>query len=313
MSQDKMPVIFLMGPTAAGKTALACELAQIFPLDIISVDSAMIYRGMDIGTAKPTPDVLQAFPHALVDICDPSESYSAAQFREDALQHIHAIQKKKRIPFLVGGTQLYFYVLERGIAPLPHADPEIRERLQQEAQKLGWEMLHERLQRVDPLAAGRIHPHDKQRLQRALEVYELTGRCLTEWHAEATTKALDFSIIHLALVPGARGWLHERIAARFQHMLSHGFIEEVEVLKRRGDLDLSKPSMRAVGYRQVWEYLEGKMDQETLRERGIVATRQFAKRQLTWLRQWEASTTLFDASASQVGQKMVEFLRERIG
>jgi len=276
-----------MGPTASGKTDLAVELVQRLPCDIISVDSAMVYRGMDIGTAKPTPDVLAIAPHRLLDICDPAEPYSAGQFRTDALHEIENILAKGRIPLLVGGTMLYFHTLQNGLSELPQADPIIREKILNEAKQFGWQYLHERLQKIDPVSAQRIHPNDPQRLQRALEVYEITGKNLTTLCKEDKRQTLPYQLINLALAPADRDLLHQRIALRFQQMLDQGFITEVENLYRRGDLHADFPSIRAVGYRQAWDYLEGLLTVEEMQERAVIATRQLAKRQLTWLRSWQ--------------------------
>ncbi len=284
VADTRPPVLFLMGPTASGKTALAVELAQRFPFVIVSVDSAMVYRQMDIGTAKPDRETQRIAPHRLIDILDPAESYSAGQFRSDALREIAAIRAEGRIPLLVGGTLLYFRALERGLADLPSADPALRARLVAEQAEHGSAALHARLARLDPMAAARIHPQDWQRIQRALEVYELTGRTLTELCAGSGNESLPFRIVKWIVTPTERAVLHERIARRFDDMLEQGFVAEVERLRARGDLDLNKPSMRAVGYRQVWMYLDGACDYATMREWGIAATRQFAKRQLTWLR-----------------------------
>ncbi len=278
------PVLFLMGPTASGKTALAVELALRLPFEIISVDSAQVYRGMDIGAAKPDRATLRLAPHRLIDIRDPAETYSAGEFRTDALREIAAIQAAGRIPLLAGGTLLYFRALERGLAELPSADPALRARLAAEFAERGSAPLHARLARLDPAAATRIHPHDRQRIQRALEVHELTGRSLTELCARPRNEILSFRIIKLIVAPAERRILHERIERRFHTMLEQGFVAEVERLKARGDLGLDLPALRAVGYRQVWAYLEGRLDEATMIEQGVAATRQFAKRQLTGLR-----------------------------
>lgn len=278
------PVLFLMGPTASGKTALAVDLVRRLPFEIISVDSALVYREMDIGTAKPDAETRRVAPHRLVDVIDPAETYSAGQFRIDALREIAAIQATGRVPLLVGGTMLYFRALEQGLAELPAADPIIRARLAMELAERGSATLHARLARLDPTAAARIHPHDPQRIQRALEVHELTGRSLTELCARPRNESLPFRIVKLVVAPADRPTLHERIERRFRAMLEQGFVAEVERLRTRGDLDPDKPAMRAVGYRQVWAYLDGVLNGATMVERGIVATRQFAKRQLTWLR-----------------------------
>jgi tRNA dimethylallyltransferase len=284
MTHSRPPVLFLMGPTASGKTALAVELVQRWPFEIVSVDSALVYRGMDIGTAKPDAETQRLAPHRLIDILDPAESYSAGRFRRDALYEIAAIHAAGHIPLLVGGTMLYFRALEQGLAELPSADPEVRARLAAELAEQGSVALHTRLTKLDPIAAARIHPHDVQRIQRALEVYALTGQSLTELCRRSHNELLPFRIIKLIVTPTDRQILHERIAQRFQAMLEQGFIAEVARLRARGDLDLHKPAMRAVGYRQAWEYLDGVLDYSAMCERGIVATRQFAKRQLTWLR-----------------------------
>ncbi|PRD38342.1 UNVERIFIED_CONTAM: miaA [Trichonephila clavipes] len=284
VADTRPPAICLMGPTAAGKTALAMALAGQ-GCDIISVDSGMIYRGMDIGTAKPTAAELTLAPHRLIDIRDPAEAYSAADFRADALAAMAEITAAGRVPLLVGGTMMYFKVLRDGLAVLPDADPAIRARLDAEAAALGWPALHARLREVDPLAAARIPPMDAQRLQRALEVWELTGKPLSQWHAEQTPpEPLPFDLHWLAIAPPDRAVLHERIALRFDQMLAGGLVDEVAALRARGDLHLGLPSMRSVGYRQVWEHLDGQYDRDELRLRGIYATRQLAKRQLTWLR-----------------------------
>jgi tRNA dimethylallyltransferase len=273
-----------MGPTASGKTAVAVELVKRFPLDIISVDSALVYRGMDIGTAKPDAAVLDVAPHRLIDIRDPSESYSAAEFREDALQAMAAITAQGRIPLLVGGTFLYFRALQYGLSDMPAADPEIRARLEAEAQRDGWESLHTRLAGIDPVAAARIHVTDPQRIQRALEVYEISGLPISQFHAQGRSAVLPYRLLKLALIPGDRALLHQQIESRFQSMLAAGFVDEVQGLYQRGDLAPELPAMRAVGYRQIWAYLAGKAGFDEMVEQAIVATRQYAKRQLTWLR-----------------------------
>lgn len=280
-------IICLMGPTASGKTDLAVKIVQQLPCEIISVDSAMVYRGMDIGTAKPTPDILKIAPHRLLDICDPAESYSAGQFRADAVREINDIIQHKRIPLLVGGTMLYFHALQRGLADLPQANPQIREQINQEAQLHSWQKLHERLQKIDPIAAQRIHPNDPQRLQRALEVYEITGKSLTTLLAEETKNKLPYHVINIAIATDDKKLLHNRIAERFNKMLQQGFIEEVEKLYRRGDLHPDLPSIRAVGYRQAWDYLDNKISFEEMQQCAIIATRQLAKRQMTWLKRWD--------------------------
>ncbi|HLT05651.1 MAG TPA: tRNA (adenosine(37)-N6)-dimethylallyltransferase MiaA [Pseudomonas sp.] len=291
------PAIFLMGPTAAGKTDLALELARALPCELISVDSALVYRGMDIGTAKPAPEVLAEFPHRLIDIRDPAESYSAAEFRTDALRAMAEITARGRIPLLVGGTMLYYKALLGGLADMPGADPAIRAELERQAAEEGLAALHRQLAEVDPESAARIHPNDPQRLVRALEVYRVSGRSMSDFRrrqALENTRGIDagagrlpYTVAQFAIAPGQRSVLHERIARRFHLMLEQGFVEEVERLHRRGDLHAALPSIRAVGYRQVWEYLEGRLDRPEMIERGIVATRQLAKRQHTWLRSWQ--------------------------
>ena len=308
-TSDLPPAIFLMGPTASGKTELALKLVQALPCEIISVDSAMVYRGMDIGTAKPDPETLQRFPHRLIDICDPAEVYSAARFREDALRDMADIHQRGNIPLLVGGTFLYFKALEQGLSPLPSADSELRAALGHEAQKIGWDGMHARLQQVDPEAAARIHPNDPQRIQRALEVYELSGQPMSVLLEKDAPGLLPYRISKLVLAPADRADLHERIAQRFRQMLQSGLIEEVEALYRRADLTKDLPSMRAVGYRQVWEYLEGIYDAAAMEERGIIATRQLAKRQFTWLRS-EADCIWFDALEPFLFDKALKRLKQ---
>jgi tRNA dimethylallyltransferase len=305
------PAFFLMGPTAAGKTRLALELVQRLPLEIISVDSAMVYRGMDIGTAKPSPSILAQAPHRLIDILDPLESYSAGRFRCDALAAMTDIAARGRIPLLVGGTGLYFRALEKGLFPLPPADPEVRRRLNLQAARHGWQALHERLRRLDPAAAQRIHPNDPQRIQRALEVYELTGRALSDLWAESREPPLPWRTVKLVVYPPDRDVLHARIRERFELMLRQGFVEEVAALRGRDDLAPQMPSMRAVGYRQVWGYLDGLWGSEEMRERGMAATRQLAKRQLTWLRT-EADALPFSGTDRQLYANVLNLLNQSL-
>jgi tRNA dimethylallyltransferase len=283
---QRPPAIFLMGPTASGKTALACGLRErLAPgLQLVSVDSALVYRGMDIGSAKPDAAVLARHPHALVDIRDPSEPYSAADFRRDALAAMRRITGAGGVPLLVGGTGLYFRALQRGLSSLPQADAGVRARLVAEAAAVGWEALHRRLGALDPAAARRIQPGDQQRLQRALEVIELTGRPLSEQQSGGSGEPFAWRVLKLALLPTDRANLHARIADRFDAMLAGGLLDEVAALRQRGDLHPDLPAIRAVGYRQTWEYLEGRQGRDELRDRGIFATRQLAKRQITWLR-----------------------------
>ncbi|WP_133130941.1 tRNA (adenosine(37)-N6)-dimethylallyltransferase MiaA [Legionella yabuuchiae] len=277
--------VCLMGPTASGKTDLACQLVETFPFEIISVDSAMIYRGMDIGTAKPTQEHLARAPHHLIDVLDPIESYSAAYFCRDAEQLCKEIHSRGKIPLLVGGTMMYFNALQKGIATLPEANESLRAQLLQQGSTLGWPALHNRLLSVDPVAAARIHPHDSQRIQRALEVYELTGKPLSEL-VHQTAEPSKERFINLLLMPDERSWLHERIALRFEQMLDQGFLDEVKTLLQQWPLNLSHPAMKSVGYRQALLYLQDEIDYETFIATGIAATRQLAKRQLTWLRHW---------------------------
>ena len=308
--QPLPPAIFLMGPTASGKTDLAMALCDRLPCEIISVDSAMIYRGMDIGTAKPSAEELARAPHRLIDLCDPADTYSAAGFRRDALAEMADITRRGRIPLLVGGTMMYFKALLHGMSDLPSASPELRRQIEQEAESLGWQQLHDELSAKDPVAAELIHPNNRQRLMRAIEVIRLTGRPISElWQAESGTSAqqhrsgiedytyftrwqadetgdLPYTVFQFALAPEERKVLHERIEKRFLLMLESGFLEEVRSLMARGDLNPELPSMRCVGYRQAWEYLAGDCDYETFVNRGVAATRQLAKRQLTWLRKW---------------------------
>ncbi|WP_257265641.1 tRNA (adenosine(37)-N6)-dimethylallyltransferase MiaA [Endozoicomonas sp. ONNA2] len=280
------PAVFLMGPTASGKTDLAVALSKQLPFEIISVDSALIYRGMNIGTAKPEHEILTEFPHHLIDILDPAESYSAADFRRDALALMADITDRGRIPLLVGGTMMYFKVLRDGMATMPSADAGIRQQLLDSAQTQGWAFLHQQLSEVDPEAALRIKPSDTQRLQRALEVYELTGKPLSQWHREQKEQSLPYDIVSMAIAPNDRTLLHERIALRFRMMLESGFLEETTRLYQRGDLNVSMPSVRSVGYRQAWSYLAGELNYDDMVKKSIIATRQLAKRQLTWLRSW---------------------------
>lgn len=285
MPIDQRPLaIFLMGPTASGKTALACELSDRFALDLVSVDSALVYRGMDIGTAKPDRTTLARYPHALIDIRDPAQPYSAADFCTDARSAMRQISERGRVPLLVGGTGLYFRALQRGLSELPEADPTIRARLASEARAAGWPAMHARLARLDPVAASRIAANDTQRLQRALEVFELTGRPLSELQGMGKPAYFPWRVLKLALLPADRLRLHERIARRFDAMLDEGFLDEVRLLRARGDLHANLPAIRAVGYRQAWEHLDGLVDAAQFRDRAIFATRQLAKRQITWLR-----------------------------
>ncbi len=303
----KPSIICLMGATASGKTPLAVQMVQCFPCEIISVDSAMVYRNMDIGTAKPDQATLQIAPHRLIDFLDPAEPYSAGQFREDALREIKDIHAQGKTPLLVGGTMMYFRILQQGIAALPPANKIIRDELSARAQREGWENLHAELAKVDRIAAEKINPRDSQRIQRALEIYLLTGKNITQWQQESTYPLADYQVHNLALAVGNRKHLHERIARRFDQMLAQGLIEEVKKLYQRGDLNTDLPSIRSVGYRQVWDYLSGIISKEVMREQAIAATRQLAKRQITWLRSWPNLKWL-DAEASDLTDQMVKLL-----
>jgi len=284
---ERLPSLAIAGPTASGKTAAALAIAQDMPVEIISVDSALVYRGMDIGTAKPTPQELAAVPHHLIDIRDPLQAYSAAEFVRDATQLIHDIHARGKLPLLVGGTMLYFKALFDGLDDMPKADAQVRAALEAEAQAKGWPALHAELARVDPVTAARLAPGDSQRIQRALEVFRVSGRPLSSFHTTKTIAAgadAARATTLISLEPSDRAWLHARIAQRFDAMLAAGFLDEVKTLRERGDLHPDLPSMRCVGYRQAWEALDGVFPMSELRDRGIFATRQLAKRQITWLR-----------------------------
>lgn len=287
MANTQPPAIFLLGPTASGKSDLAMKLTSHLPVELVSVDSALVYRDMNIGTAKPDAEILRQYPHHLVDIRNPDEVYSAADFRSEVLTLMSAISERGNIPLLVGGTMLYFKVLIEGIASMPAADSAIREKIVREAETGGWQKVHQRLAEVDPESAARIHPNDPQRLQRALEIWELTGESMTQLHKkQQNLVSLPFSVCQLAIIPSDRADLHRIIAARFEQMIKDGFIEEVEHLREKYDLNAELPSIKSVGYRQVWQYLEGEVDRKAMQERAIIATRQLAKRQFTWLRGW---------------------------
>ncbi len=279
------PAIFLMGPTASGKTGLAVELYQKLPLEIISVDSALVFEGMDIGTAKPDAATLAKAPHHLIDLIRPTQVYSAANFRHDALSLMADITARGKVPLLVGGTMLYFKVLQGGLSALPQADAEVRAKLDNEALQLGWSAMHAKLAKIDPATAARLQPNDSQRVQRALEVYEISGKTMTQLHQLSTGDDLPYRLLKIALVPSDRSVLHARIASRFDEMLKHGFLDEVRrLLALYPTLTPELPSMRCVGYRQAIEHLVGNYSEAELRDRGVFATRQLAKRQLTWLR-----------------------------
>ncbi len=302
-----MSVVFLMGPTAAGKTALALRLAAQGRFGLISVDSAMVYRGMDIGTAKPDAATLAAVPHALIDVVDPDTPYSAARFRADAHAAVATIRAQGRVPLLVGGTGLYFRAFSEGLSELPGANPDVRRRLQAELGRLGLAALHARLRSVDPAAAARIHPNDTQRTLRALEVYELTGRPLSAQQCRGGEDAAAGHIVRIVLAPAERAVLHARIEARFRAMLAAGLVEEVQALRERHALHAALPSMRCVGYRQAWQHLEGEFDAATLAARGTIATRQLAKRQLTWFRR-EPQAHWFDSDAGDTCERALALL-----
>ena len=283
-ADHRPPLIALMGPTASGKTGLAVDWARQRGADIVSVDSALVYRGMDIGTAKPDAATLALAPHRLIDLRDPHETYSAADFRADATRALAEITAAGRLPLLVGGTSLYLHALLHGLSDMPEADPDIRREIEAEAAERGWAAMHTELARVDPVAAARIHSSDPQRIQRALEIWRLTGRPISSWQLGAARERLPWRVLKLVLAPADRAVLHRRIAQRFDAMLEGGFLDEMRRLRSDPRLHPDLPSMRAVGYRQAWEFLDGAGDLASLRERGIAATRQLAKRQLTWLR-----------------------------
>jgi tRNA dimethylallyltransferase len=297
--------LFLMGPTASGKTALAIELRKVLPVELISVDSALIYRGMDIGTAKPDAAELAAAPHRLLDILDPALAYSAADFRRDALAEMAEITAAGRIPLLVGGTMLYFKALLEGLSPLPSADPVIRARIEQQAAEQGWNALHQQLVEIDPVAGARIHPNDPQRLSRALEVFFISGKTLTEL-TQTSGEALPYKVHQFAIAPASRELLHQRIEQRFHQMLASGFEAEVRALFARGDLHTDMPSVRCVGYRQMWSYIEGEISYDEMVYRGICATRQLAKRQVTWLRGWDGVHWLDSEQPEQAFNDMLK-------
>ena len=305
------PAIFLMGPTASGKTGVAVDLVQRLPCEIISVDSAMVYRGMDIGTAKPDAATLAAAPHHLIDIIDPTLSYSAAQFRQDALRLMAEITARGHIPLLVGGTMLYFKALRQGLNDLPQADPATRASIDAMAAESGWPAVHAELARLDPATAARLNPADAQRIQRALEVCILSGQTMSSLLEKEAAADLPYNVHALALLPSDRAVLHQRIAQRFDIMLDQGLIDEVEQLRRNDELDLSLPSMRCVGYRQAWQYLDGEFDLPELREKGIAATRQLAKRQLTWLRGMEGIAE-FDCLERKLTDAVFDWLHGKL-
>jgi len=308
---ERQPAICLLGPTASGKTALAVELVRHLPCEIINVDSAQIYRDMNIGTGKPDTATLALAPHRLLDFLDPALAYSASRFRSDALREMADIQSRGRIPLLVGGSMLYFKALRDGLAAMPGADPVVRQQITAMAQLHGWAHVHAQLQAIDPASAARIHPNDPQRLQRALEIFLISGRSMTQWHEEekqgASLSGIPFDLHFVSIQPGARSVLHDRIARRFRKMLEDGLVDEVAALRARGDLDLSMPSMRAVGYRQVWQYIAGELSFDAMVEHGIIATRQLAKRQTTWLRSWK-NLHDFDSENPKILELVLKFV-----
>ena len=300
-------IICLMGPTASGKTALSLRLAKDLNAEIISVDSAMVYRGFDIGTAKPSRELQKEVPHHLIDICNPTDPYSVAQFLKDANHAITSVLARNKLPLLVGGTMLYFNALQKGLAPLPGANEQVRKQLTEEAEQIGWQGMHEKLAVIDSESANRIYSTDSQRIQRALEVYLLTGNTLSSlW--QATFDEPKYSFVNIALWPEDRQLLHDRIALRFKDMLAAGFLEEVEQLFNRGDLHPDLPAIRSVGYRQTWEYLQGNHTYEEMENKAIAATRQLAKRQLTWLRHFRP-ITYFESSDSLLTEKLLQHLK----
>lgn len=305
MTNNTLPTaIFLMGPTASGKTDLAIQLRQHLPVEVISVDSALIYKGMDIGTAKPGKEELALAPHRLIDILDPAESYSAMNFREDALREMTEISAQGKIPLLVGGTMLYYKALIDGLSPLPNADEKVRSEIEAKAELVGWAELHKALEKIDPVSAARINPNDSQRINRALEVFYLTGKSLTEL-TEQKGEGLPYNVLQFAIAPEDRAILHERIELRFHKMMELGFKAEVEKLFARSDLHLDLPSIRCVGYRQMWEHLQGQYDLDEAVYRGICATRQLAKRQITWLRGWKTPITRLDSLKNEQNLKKI--------
>ena len=300
-----------MGPTASGKTDLAIALRQQLPVEVISVDSALIYRGMDIGTAKPSQAELERAPHRLIDILDPAESYSVMNFREDALREMAEITAQGRIPLLVGGTMLYYKSLLDGLSPLPSADPSVRAQIEAKAEQIGWSGLHQILSQIDPIAAERINPNDSQRINRALEVFYISGKTMTELTA-SQGEGIPYDIIQFAIAPQDRAVLHQRIEQRFHKMIDLGFEQEVRKLYERGDLSVDLPSIRCVGYRQMWEYLAGQISLDEAIFKGICATRQLAKRQITWLRGWTSELEWLDSLAPQASYaKMIEKVEQK--
>ncbi|WP_369828924.1 tRNA (adenosine(37)-N6)-dimethylallyltransferase MiaA [Glaesserella sp. 15-184] len=307
---QKPLAIFLMGPTASGKTDLAISLRQQLPVEVLSVDSALIYKGMDIGTAKPSKEELELAPHRLIDILDPAESYSVMNFREDALREMAEITAQGKIPLLVGGTMLYYKSLLDGLSPLPSADPTVRAEIEAKAEQIGWNGLHQELSQIDPISAERINPNDSQRINRALEVFYISGKTMTELTAQQG-EAIPYDILQFAIAPQDRTVLHQRIEQRFHKMIDLGFEQEVRTLYERGDLNADLPSIRCVGYRQMWEYLAGEVSLDEAIYKGICATRQLAKRQITWLRGWTSEVEWLDSlEPKRSYTKMIEKVQQ---
>lgn len=307
---DRPDVIFIMGPTASGKTDLAMQLYDAMPSRLISVDSALVYRGLDIGSAKPAPEELTRYPHDLIDICDPDEPYSASRFREDALALIDKARAEERMPILVGGTMLYFKTLMQGIADLPSADEEVRAQINREAVESGWSELHNQLASFDPESAARIKPGDSQRIQRAIEVYRISGKTLTEYFREQEETALNLNVKSIAIAPQNRDILRERIRKRFKQMLSEGLVEEVRYLLEEQKYSPELPALKSVGYRQVIDYLSGEYDYDMMLEKAVTATSRLAKRQMTWLRSWPDVYWLESGDETNL-QKLVTALSKR--
>jgi tRNA dimethylallyltransferase len=305
------PAILLMGPTASGKTTLSAQLAQSLQCEVISVDSAQIYREMNIGTAKPDADFLRRTPHHGIDIIDPHETYSAAKFRDDALVYMREITERGKIPLLVGGTMLYFKALIEGMNDLPEADPMVRLMIDTLAEEKGWPGVHANLMNVDPETAARLDPNDSQRIQRAMEIYHLTGKPMSEWLAKPKYVYFPYTPITIVITPSDRGVLHERIATRFDGMLAAGLVDEVAGLREEYALEATMPSMRCVGYRQAWQHLHGAFGIEELREQGIAATRQLAKRQLTWLRAMQGVAE-FDCLSPDMQPRVLDYIRQEL-
>ncbi len=302
MTEELPIIVSIMGPTGTGKTDLAVELVNRFPFEIISVDSALVYEGMDIGTAKPDKETLKKAPHRLIDIIKPTDVYDAASFRKDALAEIESIKKSGKIPLLVGGTGLYFRALLDGISELPSADPQVRQKLEAQAAKEGWKFMHERLSEIDPVAAAKIHPNDPQRIERALEVYEITGKPITSFFDKNNANPLPYKAINFILEPQERSWLHERLAKRFDQMVEDGVVDEVKYLLNKYELTAESPSMRLVGYRQILQLLAGELDEKTMVEKAVIATRQLAKRQLTWFRSANNAKRLYIDISSPIDE-----------